>query len=92
MPFEWVNVRMVSDDPGKGLGEAEKESMRLIQQLQDIIGDPQVDVELISPYFVPTQSGVEAFARLVRQGVEVKVLATNSLAATGCCCGACWLR
>jgi putative cardiolipin synthase len=49
--------------------------------LQDIIGDPQVDVELISPYFVPTQSGVEAFAWLVRQGVEVKVL-TNSLAAT----------
>lgn len=80
VPFEWVNVRMVSDDPGKGLGKAEKESL-LIQQLQDIIGDPQVDVELISPYFVPTQSGVEAFAWLVRQGVEVKVL-TNSLAAT----------
>ncbi len=80
VPFEWVNVRMVSDDPGKGLGKAEKESL-LIQQLQDIIGDPQVDVELISPYFVPTESGVEAFAWLVRKGVKVKVL-TNSLSAT----------
>ncbi len=78
--FEWLNVRMVSDDPRKGLGQAEKESL-LVQQLQDIIGDPQVDVELISPYFVPTESGVEAFAWLVGKGVEVKVL-TNSLSAT----------
>lgn len=78
--FEWLNVRMVSDDPRKGLGDAEKESL-LLQQFQDIIGDPAVDVELISPYFVPTEAGVEAFAWLVRQGVEVKVL-TNSLSAT----------
>ncbi len=78
--FEWLNVRMVSDDPRKGLGEAEKETL-LLQQFQDIIGNPTVDVELISPYFVPTEAGVEAFAWLVRQGVEVKVL-TNSLSAT----------
>ena len=78
--FEWLDVRMVSDDPRKGLGKAEKESL-LLQQFQDIIGDPTVDVELISPYFVPTEAGVEAFAWLVRQGVEVKVL-TNSLSAT----------
>lgn len=78
--FEWLQVRMVSDDPRKGFGQAKKESL-LIQQFQDIIGDPTVDVELISPYFVPTQAGVEAFAWLVRQGVEVKVL-TNSLSAT----------
>lgn len=78
--FEWLNVRMVSDDPRKGLGQAEKESL-LIQQLQDIIGDPQIDVELVSPYFVPTETGVEALAWLVRKGVEVKVL-TNSLSAT----------
>ncbi len=78
--FEWLKVRMVSDDPRKGLGLAEKESL-LIQQFQDIIGNPTVDVELVSPYFVPTEAGVDAFAWLVRQGVEVKVL-TNSLSAT----------
>ena len=78
--FEWLNVRMVSDDPSKGLGQAAPESL-LIQQFQDIIGDPEFDVELISPYFVPTEAGVEAFAWLVRKGVEVKVL-TNSLDAT----------
>jgi putative cardiolipin synthase len=78
--FEWLKVRMVSDDPRKGLGNAEKESL-MIQQFQDIIGNPSVDVELVSPYFVPTEAGVEAFAWLVRKGVEVKVL-TNSLSAT----------
>lgn len=78
--FEWLKVRMVSDDPRKGLGNAEKESL-MIQQFQDIIGNPKVDVELVSPYFVPTEAGVEAFAWLVRKGVEVKVL-TNSLSAT----------
>jgi len=78
--FEWLNVRMVSDDPRKGLGQAEKETL-LVQQLQDIIGNPNIDVELISPYFVPTEAGVEAFAWLVRKGVDVKVL-TNSLSAT----------
>lgn len=78
--FEWLKVRMVSDDPRKGLGKAEKEGL-LIQQFQDIIGNPTVDVELVSPYFVPTAAGVEAFAWLVRKGVEVKVL-TNSLSAT----------
>mgnify|MGYP001291949253 CR=1 FL=1 len=78
--FEWLKVRMVSDDPRKGLGNAEKESL-MIQQFQDIIGNPKVDVELVSPYFVPTEAGVDAFAWLVRKGVEVKVL-TNSLSAT----------
>lgn len=78
--FEWLKVRMVSDDPRKGLGKAEEEGL-LIQQLQDIIGDPKIDVELVSPYFVPTAAGVEAFAWLLRKGVEVKVL-TNSLSAT----------
>lgn len=78
--FEWLKVRMVSDDPRKGLGNAEKESL-VIQQFQDIIGNPTLEVELVSPYFVPTEVGVEAFAWLVRKGVEVKVL-TNSLSAT----------
>ena len=77
--FEWLKVRMVSDDPRKGLGLAEKESL-LIQQFQDIIGNPTVDVELVSPT-LSDWSGVDAFAWLVRQGVEVKVL-TNSLSAT----------
>lgn len=76
----WADIKMVSDDPRKGLDKAKKEGL-LATQLQEIIGTPQTDVELISPYFVPTKAGTDAFARIVQNGVEVRVL-TNSLAAT----------
>ena len=78
--FEWAPVRMVSDAPAK-VWHKHREDSLLVQQLQEIIGNPQRDVELVSPYFVPTAAGVDAFAWLVRNGVEVRVL-TNSLAAT----------
>lgn len=80
LKFEWAPVRMVSDAPGKVWQKHRKDSL-VVRQLQQIIGNPRRDVELVSPYFVPTAAGVEAFSWLVRNGVEVRVL-TNSLAAT----------
>lgn len=78
--LSWVPVRMVSDDPSK-VWQRHSEDTLLLNQLQDMMGDPQREVVLVSPYFVPTKTGVAAFAELVRQGVRVRVL-TNSLAAT----------
>lgn len=80
LALEWAFTRMVSDDPAKGLGMAEREGL-LMHQLGDILGEPKTDVELISPYFVPTAAGTEAFARLAERGVRISVL-TNSLDAT----------
>ncbi|MGE4335995.1 MAG: phospholipase D family protein [Pigmentiphaga sp.] len=80
LPLDWAPVEMVSDDPAKGLGMAEPEAL-LPNQLNEIIGEPQHDVELVSPYFIPTEAGVAAFADLVKKGVRVRVL-TNSLEAT----------
>lgn len=80
LQFAWAPVRMVSDAPAKVWRKHRKDSL-LTEQLQEIIGNPTEDVELVSPYFVPTASGVNAFAWLVEQGVDVRVL-TNSLAAT----------
>ncbi len=80
LDFEWTSVRVVSDDPAKALGLAPPEGL-LLQRLKDVLGTPRRDLRLVSPYFVPTASGVEAFGDLVRGGVEVMVL-TNSLAAT----------
>lgn len=77
---EWVVTRMVSDDPGKGLGLVSKES-HLTHALEEIIGEPTAEVELVSPYFVPTASGVDAFVVLANRGVDIKVF-TNSLAVT----------
>ena len=80
LAFEWAPTRMVSDDPAKGLGRAAAEAL-LPYQLNEIIGAPRSDVELVSPYFVPTQAGVQALAALAARGVRVRVL-TNSLDAT----------
>ncbi|MFC5499034.1 phospholipase D family protein [Caenimonas terrae] len=80
LPFEWAPVRMVSDDPGKGLGLAGDDSL-LWSRLLRVMRPPRSSLELVSPYFVPGAAGVEQLASLARQGVRI-VVVTNSLAAT----------
>ncbi|MEO5733962.1 MAG: phospholipase D family protein [Rubrivivax sp.] len=78
--LEWTAVRLVSDDPAKGLGRADA-SVLVPQRLNDVLGAPQHQLLLVSPYFVPTASGTRALTDLANRGVAVGVL-TNSLAAT----------
>lgn len=80
LTFEWAVTRVLSDDPAKGLAKAPRRA-HLMPQLRAVIDTPGRSVDLVSPYFVPTAAGVEAFAELVRQGVRVRVL-TNALEAT----------
>lgn len=80
LAFEFTEVRMVSDDPAKGLGKA-SDSGLLLNKLDDILGDPDSHVALISPYFVPAKAGTRAFRRLAENDIEVRIL-SNSLAAT----------
>ncbi|MHA3903247.1 phospholipase D-like domain-containing protein [Castellaniella sp. WN] len=80
LALHWGPVRMVSDDPGKVLGQARPETL-LAARLMDILGKPVHSVDLISPYFIPTRQGVEAFRALAEQGVRLRIL-TNALEAT----------
>src|SRR5690606_33832674 len=80
LSFEWTRVRLVSDDPAKGLGKGAPEGL-LSHRLGRILGAAEREVELVTPYFVPTNAGVRALAGLVGRGVAVNVL-TNSLEAT----------
>jgi cardiolipin synthase C len=80
LPFEWAKTRMISDDPAKGLNQAPPEA-RLIQQMHDILGDPTRELDLVSPYFVPAQTGTQYFTQLAANGVAVRVL-TNALEST----------
>jgi putative cardiolipin synthase len=80
LELEWAVTRMVSDNPAKGLGRAAPETL-LFQELKRALGDPVTGLELVSPYFVPTATGVAWFTALAKRGVEIKVL-TNSLEAT----------
>lgn len=80
LSFEWTNTRMVSDDPSKGLGEAEEQEL-LTSRLGELVSAPTRRLDLVSPYFVPMQEGASWLAGLAEQGVQVRVL-TNSLEAT----------
>lgn len=78
--FEWALASVVSDDPAKGLGRAPPQAL-LWNQLNEVLGRPQRHLDLVSGYFVPTRAGVDAFVRMARDGVKVRIL-TNAFEAT----------
>lgn len=80
LPFEWTGIQMVSDDPAKGLGRAGEQTF-LTRRFQDLFGEPENELLLVSPYFVPGDAGEDYFTDLARKGRRVSVL-TNSLEAT----------
>jgi putative cardiolipin synthase len=80
LDFEWTVARVVSDDPAKGLG-LEAPRTLVINKLKKTMGEPVSELNLVSPYFVPTDAGTDAFVALANSGVKVRVL-TNSLEAT----------
>lgn len=80
LPLEWAAVRMVSDDPAKGVGKAQREKL-LAPALRKAIGQPQREMKLISGYFVPGRAGVDALGALSARGVDVAVF-TNAFQST----------
>lgn len=80
LPMEWAVTSMVSDDPAKALGQAPPEAL-MLTQLDEVLDTPRKQLDLVSPYFVPTATGTQALLQLVRRGVRVRVL-TNALEAT----------
>jgi len=81
LPLEWASAHVVSDDPSKVLRDMSRGELNMLPRLQAALGDPARELDLISPYFVPTEDGVIALRTLVERGVKVRVL-TNSLSAT----------
>lgn len=80
MAFEWTKVALVSDDPAKGVGEAENNDL-LFPQLMALLSKPSRSVDLVSAYFVPGRDFSDALEQLARAGIRIRIL-TNSQAAT----------
>ncbi|MCA0424915.1 MAG: phospholipase D family protein [Proteobacteria bacterium] len=78
--FEWTDVKLVSDDPAKGLGKATDDQL-MIAKLANIARPINTSLDLISAYFIPGKQGVEFFSGVARSGAKVAIL-TNSLQAT----------
>jgi cardiolipin synthase C len=80
LALEWATTHLVYDAPTKGLGEVPASEL-LLTRLQEVLGTPRREIDLISPYFVPGEDGTKALSDYSRNGVKLRVL-TNSLAAT----------
>ena len=81
LQLDWAPSRVVSDDPAKVLHPPERKDLQMLPRLTAALGNPARELDIVSPYFVPTEEGTAALVAYVKQGVKVRVL-TNSLAAT----------
>lgn len=73
------DARMLADPPDKALGQSR--GNWVMKEVRALISAGQDRVQIVSPYFIPGQAGVEILSDLVKRGVDAAVV-TNSLAAT----------
>ena len=78
--LEWTTVKLVSDDPAKGLGNAEDEAL-LVGLLPKLVEAPKVSLDLVSAYLIPGEASTEMLEGYVQKGIRVRLM-TNSLEAT----------
>jgi cardiolipin synthase C len=77
----WGPATLVADQPEKVTEENGDKSLRIGPQIKAITDQAQQSLLLVSPYFIPGDSGVRYLSAMSQRGVTVKVL-TNSLSAT----------
>jgi putative cardiolipin synthase len=78
--MEWTHVKMVADDPVKGLGRATRDQL-MIARLAEILGPVETRLDLVSAYFIPGRAGTAYFSELAQAGKSVRIL-TNALDTT----------
>jgi len=74
-----AEARVLSDSPDKLINEISEEQMRLATDLREVLLSAEKEIILITPYYVPGDSGVDFVRQLVDKGIRVVIL-TNSLA------------
>lgn len=77
----WGPARLVADQPAKIEVDHDAPELRIGPDLKQMIDGSGVEVNLISPYFIPGDEGTRYLTRLAQRGITVRVL-TNSLAST----------
>lgn len=75
-----AQTELVSDDPAKGLDRS-KTKINIGEHILQALREPQQEIYLVSPYFVPTKKGTNGLTSLLNKGIDITVF-TNSLAAT----------
>jgi len=81
LAFEWAATEVVYDDPAKTLDTTGRTDVLLLPELLRKMGRPEQRLDIVSPYFVPGDTGTEQLVAVAKRGVTVRIL-TNSLAAS----------
>lgn len=76
----WAPYALVVDSPDKSDKKRADTAESIMTGLSESLSGAEDEILLISPYFVPLRSGIDALARLEERGVDV-IVVTNSLAA-----------
>jgi putative cardiolipin synthase len=78
----WVPATVLADRPAKIASESSPdEEVTIANNLAALMRSATQELIVISPYFVPGDDGVALFAKLMGEGVHIRIL-TNSLAST----------
>ena len=72
------DVSVIYDDPEKSTGKSNEEIVYLTSLIRPHVQKVKNSFEIISPYFVPGDSGTEYLIDMVKKGIKVR-LVTNSL-------------
>ncbi len=83
--FDWLSnlptdtqVKFLSQDPD---GLVSKETATMSEELKVLAGKTQTDINIISPYLIPTPGLIEVFEKLLARQVRVRII-TNSMKST----------
>ena len=79
-PFVWAPYVLAVDSPDKAFKSKAETAASIKTPLRESLLSAKFEAIIISPYFVPRKTGIEAISELQRSGVEVTII-TNSLAA-----------
>jgi putative cardiolipin synthase len=71
---------MVVDSPDKNIKSKAATADSIVTPLRESLQAAEKEVLIISPYFVPRKTGIQALSDLQKRGVKVTII-TNSLAA-----------
>jgi cardiolipin synthase C len=78
----WAPATVLADRPAKIASETSPdEELTIANDITALMSAAKQDLSIISPYFIPGKQGVALIAKLVQNGVHVRIL-TNSLAST----------
>lgn len=78
--WHWAESEVVHDPPSKVRARDYTLNDGIAGQLSRVVAKAKQEVVVISPYFVPLESGMNYFQHLIDRGLRVRIV-TNSLAA-----------